>query len=70
MEKVDPATGNTIIESPHFRSQLKVILRKDTITEEYREMVEEVLENIAKFQREGSNWNFRRVISLDIHLNK
>ena len=70
MEKVNPATGDTIIESPHFRSQLKVIVRKDTIAEEYREMSEQILENIAKFQRQGSNWNFRRIVSIDIHLNK
>ena len=70
MEKRNPATNETIVESPHFRSKLKTILRKDETSEEYRDMQEEILENIAKFQREGSNWNFRRIISMDIHLNK
>ena len=70
MEKMNAATGEAIIQSPHFSSKLKTILQKDTIKEEYRDMSEEILENIAKYQREGSNWNFKRIISIDIHLNK
>ena len=70
MEKRNPATDETIIQSPHFRSKLKVIIENNIISEEYREMTEEILENIAKYQREGSNWNFKRIISMDIHLNK
>ena len=70
MEKINPATGEAIIQSPYFSSKLKTILQKDVIKEEYRDMSEEILENIARYQREGSNWNFRRIVSLDIHLNK
>ena len=70
MEKRNPATSEVITESPHFRSKLKVIVEKDIISGDYKEMREEILENIAKFQREGSNWNFKRIIFLDIHVNK
>ena len=37
MEKRNPATDEVVIESPHFRSRLKVILEKDNV-DEYKEM--------------------------------
>ena len=33
-------------------------------------MKETVLESLAKFQREGSNWRFHSVLSLDLHTVK
>ena len=33
-------------------------------------MSNEILENVANFQRRGSGWIFRKVLSMDIHLNK
>ena len=33
-------------------------------------MKETVLENLAKFQSQGSNWRFRSVLSLDLHTVK
>ena len=33
-------------------------------------MKETVLESLAKFQRQGSNWRFRSVLSLDLHTVK
>ena len=33
-------------------------------------MKETVLESLAKFQRQGSNWTFRSVLSLDLHTVK
>ena len=33
-------------------------------------MKENVLESLAKFQRQGSNWRFRSVLSLAIHMVK
>ena len=33
-------------------------------------MSNEILENVANFQRRGSGWIFRTVLSMDIHLNK
>ena len=31
-------------------------------------MIRRILENIANFQRRGSNWLFKEVIALEIHL--
>ena len=36
----------------------------------FSKMKETVLESLAKFQREGSNWRFRLVLSLDLHTVK
>ena len=33
-------------------------------------MIETVLESLAKFQRQGSNWIFRSVLGLDLHTVK
>ena len=33
-------------------------------------MKETVLKSLAKFQRQGSNWRFRSVLSLDLHTVK
>ena len=33
-------------------------------------MKETVFETLAKFQRQGSNWRFRSVLSLDLHTVK
>ena len=49
---------------------MKIILQKDTISEEYREMISEIFEKIANFNRQGSGWQFRQVIHVEIHLNK
>ena len=71
MIKVSPnAEGEYIIATPYFNSNMKVILRKDTISEEYIDMLAEIFEKIANFQREGSGWRFRQVIHLEIHMNK
>ena len=70
MERINPATGDVITAFPYFRSKLKVITQKDAITEAYMEMNDEVLENIASYQREGSGWRFKSVKSLDIHLDR
>ena len=70
MEKINPATGDAITASPHFRSKLKVIIQKDTIPNTYSEISDEILENIASYQREGSGWRFKSVNSLDIHFNR
>ena len=71
MSKASPnAESEVIIATPYFNSNLKVILRKDTISEEYRDMIGEILEKIANFNRQGSGWQFRQVTHAEIHLNK
>ena len=36
----------------------------------FSKMKETVLESLAKFQRQGSNWRFNSVLSLDLHTVK
>ena len=70
MIRVDPETKDYVTTTCYFNSNLKTIVRKDTIGEEYRVMSNEILENVANFQRRGSGWIFRKVLSMYIHLNK
>ena len=70
MIRVDPETNEDVTTTCYFNSNLKTIIRKDTIDEEYRVMSDEILENVANFQRRGSGWIFRKVLSMYIHLNK
>ena len=70
MVRVDPDTKEDVYTTCYFNSNLKTIIQKDTVTGEYRVMSNEILENVANFQRRGSGWIFRTVLSMDIHLNK
>ena len=70
MIRVDPETNEDVTTTCYFNSNLKTIIRKDTIGEEYRVMSNEILEHVANFQRRGSGWIFRKVLSMYIHLNK
>ena len=70
MVRVDPDTKEDVYTTCYFNSNLKTIVRKDAIGEEYRVMSNEILENVANFQRRGSGWIFRKVLSMYIHLNK
>ena len=70
MFRVDPDTKEDVYTTCYFNSNLKTIIQKDTVTGEYRVMSNEILENVANFQRRGSGWIFRKVLSMDIHLNK
>ena len=70
MFRVDPDTKEDVYTTCYFNSNLKTIIQKDTVTGEYRVMSNEILENVANFQRRGSGWIFRKVLSMYIHLNK
>ena len=70
MIRVDPETKEDVYTTCYFNSNLKTIIQKDTVTGEYRVMSNEILENVANFQRRGSGWIFRKVLSMYIHLNK
>ena len=70
MIRVDPETNEDVTTTCYFNSNLKTIIRKDTIGEEYRVMSNEILEHVANFQRRGSGWIFRKVLNMYIHLNK
>ena len=65
MEKVDLKTGEiTSIEAP-FLSKNETILKSTDTKEVFGKAKSK--ESLAKFQRRGCNWRFRRVVKLDIN---
>ena len=70
MEKADLKSGEVIAEVEAFHSKTEVNLENTDSNELFSKMKETVLESLAKFQRQGSNWRFRSVLSLDVHTVK
>ena len=65
MEKVDLKSGEVIVKEAAFHSKTEVNLESSNSNELFSEMKQTVLESLAKFERQGSNWRFRSVLSLD-----
>ena len=70
MDKVDLKSGKVMVKEAEFHSKTKVNLESTDSNELFSKMKETVLESLAKFQRQGSNWRFRSVLSLDLHTVK
>ena len=56
-----------IAKEPAFHSKTEVNIESTNSNELFSKMKETVLES---FQREGSNWRFHSVLSLDLHTVK
>src|ERR1043165_9663410 len=67
MERVDMKTGEKIVSQPHFSSKNAVNLDSTDVNEIYANSVDKVLESMAHFQMQGSNWRFTAVVRFDIH---
>ena len=67
MEKIDLKSGEVIAKEAAFHSKTEVNLEINDSNELFSKMKETVLEYLAKFQRQGSNWRFQSVLSLDLH---
>ena len=59
-----------IAKEAAFHSKTEVNLESTNSNELFSKMKETVLESLAKFQRQGSNWRFHSVLSLDHHTVK
>ena len=70
MEKVDLKSGERIAKEVVFHSKTEVNLESNDSNELFSKMKETVLDSLAKFQRQGSNWRFHSVLSLDLHTVK
>ena len=70
MEKVDLKGGEVIAKEAAFYSKTEVNLESTDSNELFSKMKETVLEVLAKFQRQGSNWRFPSVLILDLHTLK
>ena len=69
-EMVDLKCGEVIAKEAVFHSKTEVNLESTDANELFSKMKETVFEHLAKFQRQGSNWRFHSVLSLDLHAVK
>ena len=67
MEKNNISTGEVITHKTSFHSKPEVNLEGTDVDDLYNTMVDRVLETMATFQRDGSNWTFKSIICLEIH---
>ena len=70
MEKVALNSGEVMAKEAAFHSKAEVNLESTNSNELFSKMKETVVESLAKFQRQGSNWRFRYVLGLDHHTLK
>ena len=70
METVDLKSGEVIAKESAFHSKTEVKLESTDCNELFSKMKGTVLESLAKFQRQGSNWRCHSVLSLDLHTVK
>ena len=70
MEKVDLKSGEVIAKEAAFHSKTEVNFESTDFNELFSKMKETVLKSLEKFQRQGSNWRFHSVLSLDLHTVK
>ena len=70
MEKVDLKSGEVITKEAVFHSKTEDNLESTNSNELFSKMKETVLESLASFQRQGSNWRFHSALSLDLHTVK
>ena len=59
-----------MVKEAAFHSKTEVNFATTDSNELFSKMKEIVLEPLAKFQRQGSNWRFRSAFSLDLHTVK
>jgi len=70
MKKVSPTDRTSIVEVRNFQSKIAIVLESTNLDELWTEIAEQVLENIAVFQMNGSGWTSDSIVSLDIHTVK
>ena len=67
MERQDIKTGEVIFNLPYFNSDPEVNLEGTNVNDLYQEMTDKILEGIAKYNKGGSNFIFKQILSLEIH---
>ena len=67
MEKTNIADGQRIEQPAAFHSDVEVNLEGTDVNELYDTVIDKVMENIANFQMQGSNWTFKSIIAFEIH---
>ena len=67
MERQDIKTGEVVFNLPYFNSDPEVNLEGTNVNDLYQEMTDKILEGIAKYNKGGSNFIFKQILSLEIH---
>ena len=67
MERVDIKTGEVHSANVPCLSKTGIILDASDVKEIYKKAMDKIMESLASFQMQGSNWRFGRVIKLDIN---
>jgi hypothetical protein len=70
MEKNDLQSGEVVPRESAFHSDIDVNLEATDVTELYNTMSGVVSERLANFQERGSNWQFKSIIDLQVHIVK
>ena len=70
IERVYLKSGEVIDKEAALHSKTEVNLESTNSNELFSNMKENVLESLAKYQRQGSNWRFHSVLRLDLHMVK
>ena len=52
----------------YFQSQTYINLEKTEVKDLLKEMINQILNNLSIYQKKGSGWYFKEVISLEIHI--
>ena len=68
MQRTDLKTGKIIEVDAEFHSEIKTNVEETDEEELLHEMTARINENMASFQRGGSNWVFVKINRLEIHM--
>ncbi len=68
MVRENPKTGGKVYTVIHARSKTHTIA--NNFDDEYEKMREKMLENLAKYQKEGSGWRILAILKLAIFVTK
>jgi hypothetical protein len=70
IEFIKKGQDEDIISSPYFNNDADRVLQSKDIKKVVGKLIKKLGERIQNYQREGSNWQFNRVINLFINTNK
>ena len=68
MERYKVRSGEIITANPAFHSNIMINVKGSDTDDLYSEMTQVISGKITRFRRTGSNWNFRTVINLEVHM--
>jgi len=67
IEKTNLKTGQSLVGEHQFRSKNEIVLESTNKNELWSLLAEQVLEDLAKFEMNGSGLAFHSVVALDFH---